>query len=195
MTTPRPPFAVHFQRRTIAVLLAAAALLVGSTVFGALANNGSSKILFKASQSDVSVDGEFRKFTADVDFDPARPAAGRVNLVVDVGSVSMGSADADALLKGKDFFDVAHFPQATFASQAISTTNAGHFQARGQFTLKGRSTGLTIPFSVRPEGAGLRIEGSVPVSRLAYKVGEGEWADTGTLADQVSIRFNLYVPR
>ncbi len=180
-------------RRSAAVLAAAAAILAGSAVFAARA--GGDHIGFTATQVDVPLSGEFRKFAADVDFDPAKPEAGKVDVVIDLGSVTTGSTDADQLLKGPDFFDVAHFPQATFVSQAITAADAGHFQARGALTLKGRSSGLLVPFSVRPEGNDLRIEGSVPISRLAYHVGEGEWLDVGTLADRVEIRFDLRVPR
>ena len=191
LTTSR----MHLLHQGTITLLASATILIGSVVLGAQAVNESSKILFTATQSDVSVDGGFGKFTADVEFDPAKPATGKVSLVINLGSVATGSTEADDLLKSGDFFDVAHFPQATFISKTISTQDTGHFQALGQFTLKGRSAGIAVPFTARPEGAGLRIEGRVPVSRLAYKVGEGQWADTGTLADQVQIRFSLYVPR
>lgn len=63
-----------------------------------------------------------------------------------------------------------------------------------QLTLKGKSLPLIIPFTARPEGAGMWFEGSIPLSHLAYKVGEVEWADIGTLADQVQIRFKIFVP-
>jgi len=182
-------------RRFTAALLGAAALAVSSAMYGGLATNGASHVLFTATQADVPVDGEFRKFSADAVFAPTKPEAGKVNFVVEVGSVDTGSGDADQLLRGKEFFDAARYPQATFTSKVIAKGEAGLFQARGQFTLKGRSLELAIPFTARPEGAALRIEGSVPISRLAYKVGEGEWSDTGTLSDQVQVRFNLLVPR
>ena len=176
-------------------MLTSASIVVGSMVFGAQAANESSKIVFTATQSEVAVDGGFNKFTADVVFDPAKPAAGKVKLVIDLRSVATGSSEADDLLKSGDFFDVAHFPQATFVSTTIGAKDGGHFQAVGQFSLKGRSAGIVVPFTARPEGTGLRIEGGVPVSRLAFHVGEGQWADTGTLADPVQIQFSLYVPK
>lgn len=182
-------------RRLIAPALAAATILAGTAMFGARADNAQGKIGFTATQSEVAVDGEFKKFAATVAFDPSQPGTGRVDLVIDLASVTTGSTDADDLLKGKDFFDVAHFPQARFTSTAIAAAAAGRFQARGEFALKGRRGELLVPFTARPEGAGLRIEGSVPVSRLAYQVGAGQWADTGTLADPVQIRFSLFVPR
>jgi polyisoprenoid-binding protein YceI len=181
--------------RKIATMLAAASIVIGSMAFGAQAVNESSKIVFTATQSEVAVDGGFGKFAADVVFDPASPAAGKVNIVINLGSVATGSSEADDLLKSRDFFDIAHFPQATFVSTTIGAKDAGHYQAVGQFTLKGRSAGIVVPFTAHPEGTGLRIEGSVTVSRLAYHVGEGQWADTGTLVDQVQIHFSLYVPK
>jgi polyisoprenoid-binding protein YceI len=181
--------------RKATTLLASASIVVGSMVFGAQAVNESSKIVFTATQSEVAVDGGFDKFAADVVFDPAEPAAGKVKVVINLGSVATGSSEADDLLKSADFFDVAHFPQATFVSTTIGAKDAGHYRAVGQFTLKGHSSAIVVPFAARPEGTGLRIEGNVTVSRLAYRVGEGQWTDTGTLADQVQIHFSLYVPK
>ena len=185
----------QFLRRPLIGVFAATAMLFGSLVFGAHVDNGNGNILFTATQSDVSVDGEFRKFTADVDFNPAKPDAGKVALAIDMASVTTGSSDADDLLKEPDFFDVKHFPRATFTSRTISPSGTARFQVRGDFSLKGRSAELIMQFTARPEAGGLRIEGSFPISRSAYRVGEGQWADTGTLADQVQIRFSLNVQR
>jgi polyisoprenoid-binding protein YceI len=181
--------------RLLAAILAIALVVGGSSAVAKLAARQNAEIKFVATQVDVPIEGQFRQFSADVDFDTVKPTSGKVSIVIDLASVDTGSADADAMLKGKDFFDTVHFPQATFASTSIMAAGVGEYRASGQFMLKGRSLALVIPFTVRPEGAGLWFEGSIPVSRLAYKVGEGEWADTGTLADQVRIRFKLYVPR
>lgn len=185
---------VFWRRRAIACLFGGFAIVMASLAFGGHVDNRSSKIQFTAMQSEVAVDGKFQKFVADVDFDLAEPAAAKVDLVIDLASVSTGSSEADELLKSKDFFDAAHFPQASFSARTINATGAGQYQASGLFTLKGRSVPIVVPFSARPEGAGLRIEGRLPISRLAYHVGEGQWADTGTLDDQVQILFSLYLP-
>lgn len=182
-------------RRTTIVVCASILLALGSACHAAPVDGNRSRILFTATQMDVSLDGSFARFTADVDFDPAKPESGKVDLVITVASVATGSAEADDLLKAKEFFDAAHFPQATFTSRSIAATGAGQFRALGELTLKGRHAAISVPFSVRPEGGGLRLDGSVPVSRLAYRVGEGQWADPGTLVDQVQIRFSLYLPR
>lgn len=181
--------------RTTVSVCASVALVLGSPCHAAPVDGSRSRIVFTATQMDVSLDGSFARFTADVDFDPAKPETGKVDLVITVASVATGSAEADDLPKAKEFFDAAHFSQATFTSRSIAPTGAGQFQALGELSLKGRRAAISVPFSVRPEGGGLRIDGSVPVSRLTYRVGEGQWADPGTLADQVQIRFSLYLPR
>ena len=182
-------------RRTTVVACASVVLALGSAGLATPVDGSRSSIGFTATQMDVSLDGRFSRFTADVDFDPQKPESGRVDLVITVASVATGSAEADDLLKAKEFFDAAHFPQATFAARSIAPAGAGQFQALGELTLKGRRAAISVPFTVRPEAGGLRIDGSVPVSRMAYRVGEGQWADPGTLADQVQIRFSLYLPR
>src|SRR5262249_52883666 len=134
------------------------------------------------------------KVSGDVTFDPAKPEGGKANLAIELASVDAGSDEANDLLKGKDWFNVAQFPRATFASSAFAAAGAGKFQVTGQFTLKGKTANLTVPFTSRAEGAGLWLEGTVPISRTAFKVGDGDWADTSTVADQVQIHFKLFVP-
>jgi len=157
------------------------------------AAKGGDQIGFTAMQLDVSVAGEFKSFTAAIGFDPARPESGKAEIGIDLASVSTGSDDADTLIKGRDFFDVAHGPRATFTSTRITRDGPDHYRALGRLTLKGRVADLAVPFTARSGPDGLWLEGSVPVSRLAYKVGVGEWADTGTLADSVQIHFRLHL--
>ena len=183
------------RRAEAAAVLVAAVLAAGPGVVAKLASGSGTELKFVASQADVPVEGRFGRFSADVDFDPTKPDQGRVNIAIDVASVDTGSADANDMLRGREFFDAGHYPQATFVSKAIVAEGGGKFRASGQFTLKGRSLPLAVPFTARGDGGGLWLEGSVPVSRLAYQVGQGEWADTGTLADPVLIRFKLYLPR
>jgi polyisoprenoid-binding protein YceI len=179
------------SRRAWSTALAIAAVVLGSSASAGLFQAQHGEIGFTASQAEVPIAGAFKRFSADVDFDPAQPAAGKVSIVIDTASVDTGSADADMLLQGPDFFDVARFPSASFTSTAIVADAAGGFRASGELTLKGRSLPLVVPFSARRDGDALRFEGSVSLSRLAYQVGSGEWSDTGTLADPVLIRFKL----
>jgi len=62
----------------------------------------------------------------------------------------------------------------------------------GQLSLKGIAREYVIPVVVRLDASGNRVaEGSFPIKRLQHKVGEGEWADTGTVADDIVVRVRI----
>ena len=59
---------------------------------------------------------------------------------------------------------------------------------------RGRSVDVNVALSVRSENGATVFEGSVPIRRLAFAIGEGEWKDTALLADEVVVKFRLVVP-
>lgn len=154
-----------------------------------------SNVKFVFTQMGVPVEGQFKKFAADVAFDTAKPEAGKVSVSIDLVGADAGSGDANQAMATKDWFNTAQFPKASFASSQFKALGGGKYQAVGQFSLKGRTAALTIPFTARPDAGGQWLEGAFPLSRLAWKVGEGDWADVGTVADAVQIKFKLFVPK
>lgn len=177
------------------LLTALSLLLAGSFASAAPVDAAKSSVKFVFSQMNVPVEGQFKKFSADVAFDTSKPEAGKVSITVDLVGADAGSSDANQAMQMKDWFNTAAFPKATFAATQFKALGGGKFQAVGQFSLKGRAAPLTVPFTVRPDATGLWFEGGFPLSRLAWKVGEGEWADVGAVADAVQIKFKLFVPK
>jgi len=147
----------HQNTRSGALLRSLAAIVIITAVIGetsALAKFASSQhaeIKFVATQMDVAVNGEFKKFPAEVDFDPAKPALSKVNVVTDVATVDTGSSDANELLKGKDFLDAMHFPHATFTSTSITAAVAGKFLANA-INSKGQEPSSDHSFYGTPRG-------------------------------------------
>ncbi len=157
----------------------------------AYSENTGGTIRFAASQSGVALTGDFNDFAANVKFDPAHPDTGTVKVSVTVGSVSTGTASADELLRSEDFFDAKKFPQATFEATEFHAQGAGHYLAKGTFTLKGKSVPQTVVFTMASAPQGQWFDGSFTISRLAFGVGQGEWSDTSTLDDAVQIQFHI----
>jgi polyisoprenoid-binding protein YceI len=154
-----------------------------------------SSVKFVFTQMNVPVEGSFKRFTGDVSFDAARPQTGRVSFTIDLAGADAGSSDANQALAMPDWFDLSRFPRASFTASQFKPLGGGRFQALGQLSLKGRVAPLTIPFTARPDAQGQWLEGAFPLSRLAWKVGTGEWADVGTVADTVQVKFRLFVPK
>jgi polyisoprenoid-binding protein YceI len=150
-----------------------------------------SEIVFVTKQMGVPVEGRFGKFNAQITLDPKRPQAGKVAFQIDTGSARFGSPQTDAEVPKDVWLNVAKFPQATFQSDAIRALGGGKFEVQGQLVIKGRSQPVTVPVQVTQAGDTSTATGNFTIQRLAFAIGEGEWADTSMVADPVQVRFKL----
>jgi polyisoprenoid-binding protein YceI len=143
---------------------------------------------------NVPVEGRFKRFDATVTFDPAKPEATKADFEVDLASIDLGNEEGETEARGKSWFHVAAFPKAKFSATSVKALAPGRFEARGRLTIKGIGQDITAPFSVA-DAAGLRtVEGQFPLKRLQYKIGEGPWSDTDTVADEVLVKFRFTLP-
>jgi polyisoprenoid-binding protein YceI len=149
-----------------------------------------SEIAFVSRQMGVPVEGRFKKFDAQLAFDPAKPATGKVAFTVDLGSVALGK-EADAELVKPVWFNVPKFPQASFQSSAIKAVGGGKFEVAGKLTIKGQAHDVVVPVALTQNGATTTATGAFTLKRLAYKIGENEWADTSMVADDVQVKLKL----
>jgi len=150
-----------------------------------------SEMAFVSTQMGVPVQGHFTRFSGDVAFDPARPAAASTTLFIDMGSATLGVKETDAELAKADWFDVAKFPQATFTSSAVKALGGGRFEVAGQLSIKGKSLPVTVPVTLVQQGAVTVASGEITIKRLAFGIGGGEWGDASLVADDVKVSFRL----
>ena len=150
-----------------------------------------SEIAFVSKQMGVAVEGRFKKFDAQIRFDPAKPAASMMAFTIDVGCATLGAPESDAELPKASWFNVPQFPQATFTSSGVKGLGGGKFEVTGTLTLKGVSRSLVVPATLSQSGALTTATGVFTLKRLAYKIGENEWSDTGMVADDVVVKFKL----
>jgi polyisoprenoid-binding protein YceI len=150
-----------------------------------------SEITFVSKQMNVPVQGRFKKFTAQIVFDPKKPAASKADIEVDLGSIDTGSADADAEVGKKAWFNTSAFPAAKFASSAVTQTGPDKYEARGKLSIKGIGEEIAAPFTVKRAGDAVTFEGGFTLKRLQFKIGEGAWSDTDTVADEVQVKFRI----
>lgn len=150
-----------------------------------------SELRFVSRQMNVPVEGRFKRWTADLNLDPARPETARGSIEVELASIDMNSRDGEAEAKDKLWFDVKSFPRARFTLSSVRATGGGKYEAQGQLTIKGITRDVVAPFTLRQEGGQSVAEGSFGLKRLEFKIGQGEWADTATVANEVQVRFRL----
>jgi polyisoprenoid-binding protein YceI len=152
---------------------------------------GRSEIRFVGKQMGVPAEGRFGKFSARLDFDPAKPAAAKASVEIDLNSFDTGTPEVDTEVKRKPWLNVAVFPTATFVSTAIKPLGGNRYEVAGKLTIKGQTRDLSAPFSVRKDGDATILEGAFTLLRLQFGIGAGPWADTETVADEVQVHFRL----
>ena len=171
--------------------------LIATSVFGAVAHAdqalvpAQSAVNFEAKQMGVPLKGHFKKFDAKIAFDAAKPEASKIHFSIDTGSATMGAKETDAELPKADWFNVAKFPQATFDSSAVKALGGGKFQVDGTLTIKGNAQKVSLPVTLTQSGATTTATGTLPLKRLTFKIGDGDWKDTSMVADEVNVQFKL----
>lgn len=184
---------VSFYRYMLAAFAAASLSAAGSAL--AQVDVSKSTITATSKQMNVPVDGKFNRFTAQVSFDPAKPAEGSAQFSVDVGSYDLGDESYNEQVRGKDWFDAKTFPQATFVSSAIAPAGNNQLKVTGKLTIKGKSQTVVVPVTVTQQGTMQTFDGSLPIKRLQFDIGTGEWKDTSVVADDVVIKFHIVAAR
>jgi polyisoprenoid-binding protein YceI len=158
-------------------------------------NPAQSDLSFTFKQMGVPVDGKFKKFDAQINFDAAKLDTSKVTFTVDIASTTIGDPATDAELPKSIWFNTAKFPQATFVSSSIKALGAGKYEAAGKLSVKGIAQDVVVPITMTQAGTGAATVttavGSFAIKRLTFKIGENEWADTSMVADPVQVKFKL----
>lgn len=178
------------HRLLVVVLCCLATAAPGARADAVLADR--SEIAFTMKQMGVNFDGRFRRWKGDIVFRPEALAQSKADLDVELASVDLASAESETEAKSPLWFNTAKFPVARFGSTSIKDLGNNRYAVAGQLSLKGITRDYVVPVTVRTEASGNRVaEGSFPIRRLQHKVGEGEWADTGTVADDIVVRLRI----
>ena len=175
------------------LLVAAAIVLFTMPVAAQTVLYDKSRITCVSRQMSVPVEARFKRFSAQIAFDPAKPAAGKARLDIDLDSFDIDNAEVNDEVVGKQWFDAHTYPKATFVSTAIKPLGSNRFEVRGPLTIKGRTHEVIAPFTYKEDGGTAVFAGAFPIKRLQYNIGEGVWKDTDTVADEVQIKFRIVV--
>jgi polyisoprenoid-binding protein YceI len=180
---------MKLPRRLLPASLIAVALAVSAAPLKTDLAHSSVAATFK--QMNVPVDAKFKKFSASIDYDAAKPELSKASVDIDTASLDVGDAEMNKEVAKKDWFNSAQFPKASFVSSSIKPAGAGKLNVMGKLSIKGKSADVSFPLTVKAEGGKQVFEGALPIKRLAFNIGDGEWKDTSMVADDVVIKFRV----
>ena len=84
--------------------------------------------------------------------DKDHPDQSKVEATVDINNLITGLPELDKHLKSKAFFDVEHFPKATFISNKVDVINDTSAKVSGMLTLHGVSKPVTLMVKINKTG-------------------------------------------
>lgn len=150
-----------------------------------------STLTFVGTQAGAAFEGVFEKFTADIKFDPKDLATSHFDVQIDLSSVNSRDGERDETIKSADLFNVKRWPSGRYVTDKFVDKGAGKFSATGKLTLRDVTRDVPIEFTFESKNGSTWLKGTAALKRLDFGVGQGEWKDTATVANEVKIRFAL----
>lgn len=167
------------------------AVALAATAAPLKTDSANSAVNVEFKQMGVTAKAAFRKFAARIDYDPAKPETSRASMEIETASLDVGEAELTREVAKKEWFNSAQYPKATFVSSSIKPAGPGRLNVTGKLSIKGKTGDVSFPLTVKNEAGKQVFEGALPIRRLTYNIGEGEWKDTSMVADEVTIRFRI----
>jgi polyisoprenoid-binding protein YceI len=152
-----------------------------------------SKLGFVATQNNAPLRGEFKTFTTEIHFAPEQLESSSIKVEIDLTSLAMGDGDMAETLKTPEWLSVAGFPKAIYqSSRIIAVAEKDNYAAEGTLNLKGKSMPLTLQFHMdKLDATAATATGHAIIMRNDFSVGEGEWAATDSVKNEVRVEFTI----
>ena len=147
-----------------------------------------SRLGFTATVGGQAVPGEFKRWDAQIAFDPANLPASKVSVTIDPASALTGDKTRDEALPTPDWFGVKAFPRAVFTTRSIAAAGPGRYVASGDLTIRNVTGRVSLPFTLAIAGKSAKMAGTLTIDRGAFSLGQGQFKDTGLVAGAVKVQ-------
>ncbi|HEX8474924.1 MAG TPA: YceI family protein [Pyrinomonadaceae bacterium] len=145
------------------------------------------------------VSGRFKDFSGTIHYNEQDVTKSSVEFTAKVESIDTGVAPRDNHLRTADFFEVAKYPEMTFKSTRVERKGKDRYVLHGDFTLKGVTKQVALPFTVTgaikdPRGnTRFGISAQTKIDRRDYGITWGKALEGGglDLGNEVTIDLQL----
>lgn len=180
------------------VVFAPLLLLVGLQVQAATweLDPGESQVFFKYSYKGTPYQGEFKNVEAVFKIDLMKPGSCDFSVIIPIADTSVDSPEVLDYLHDIELFDVDQFPTATFKATKCKLESVSSFVAEGSLTIRDQTHPLSFPFNLEIEmydgQPRFHMTSEVSINRLDYGVGQGYWANTAEIPNEVVIAVDVF---
>src|SRR5690242_982238 len=104
-------------------------------------------IKFTGTKKDGKHEGTFKKVEGTLSVDSADMTKSKLEVTIDINSMSTDDAKLTNHLKGPDFFDAKSHPKAKFVSKSITADKDAKdkYTVAGELTMHGKTHPVTFP--------------------------------------------------
>jgi len=134
-----------------------------------------SKVHFVIKNFGISTGGDFSGLKGNITFSPENVPSSKFAVSVSAATVDTDNESRDKDLRGKDYFDVAKFPEITIVSTKIENTNktdSGYYYFSGNLIMHGVTKDISFPFKAEKQKNGILFTGEFEINRVDFGVGE-----------------------
>lgn len=156
-----------------------------------------SKVLFTGSKVTGKHDGGFNQFSGTIDLVNGKPEESSVRVDIDATSVFTDDDGLTKHLQTGDFFEVAKYPKASFASTKIvadAGKGADSYTVSGDLELRGIKKAVTFPATIVVSPADVKVDSEFSINRKDFGIVYAGKADD-LIRDDVVIKLDLKAPR
>lgn len=147
---------------------------------------GHSYIKFSGDQAGAPFAGEWKVWSADIQFDANTLTQSRFNVIIDTSSGFSNDSERDDTIRSADFFNADVFKEAQYTAQKFEQTGE-QFRSLGQLSMKGVTIEVPLNFTVVEVDKKRVLKGTASLDRLLWNIGAGDWADTSWVGQYVLV--------
>lgn len=143
------------------------------------------------------VEGRFKEFTGNIDYDAANPSNSTVNFTVQSQSINTDNEKRDDHLRSEDFFNASKYPTLSFVSKKVIARDKEHLDVVGEMTMHGVTKAITVPVTIlgttpgpKPNTELIGFRAEFTIDRKDFGLVYNRTLDKGgtVLGDEVNIR-------
>jgi polyisoprenoid-binding protein YceI len=155
-------------------------------------DSAKSKVIFQYSYKNTPYQGEFKDVKATFKIDPTSPGACEFSVTIPIAKLSVSSKEVVDYLLDVDLFDVDQFPTATFKANKCRLQSVNSFVSDGTLTIRNQTKPMSFPFKLELGSGGFHLTSEVTIKRLDFGVGQGYWANTAEIPNDVKVKVDVY---
>ncbi|MEM9148793.1 MAG: YceI family protein [Pseudomonadota bacterium] len=189
---------LHPSRRMVlagAMAWAAAPVRAAAAPLNWVVLPAASTIGFAYSLNGKPADGHFAKVTGQGQFEIADPAAARLDIRIEAGSIDLGNPIFSAFATSAEWFDARNHPAVVYRLRGLEPLSPGLYRARGEIEIRGKRAPTVSEIRLEIDGARAHASGALVLDRTQFLLGVGPSSLVVDVGHEVSVSFDLVAER